>query len=107
MRRLTLPQRRPLGVSRAFVMEKSNLGEKLEKEKTIIEKQIDDETKMPATTRSAPPQESKPDYDLPPVIVGSSRYGCHCLGGGYITSICLRFLFITSSQRFLASSIHL
>lgn len=74
MRRLTLPQRRPLGVSRAFVMEKSNLGEKLEKEKTIIEKQIDDETTMPATTRSAPPQESKPDYDLPPVIVRKSSF---------------------------------
>ncbi|XP_071137237.1 uncharacterized protein [Mytilus edulis] len=66
MRRLTLPQnRRTVGVSRAYVMEKSNLGEKLEKEKTVMQQK---ETLVSETKTS----DEEPKPELPPVIVRRS-----------------------------------
>ncbi|CAC5415831.1 unnamed protein product [Mytilus coruscus] len=69
MRRLTLPQnRRTVGVSRAYVMEKSNLGEKLEKEKTVME--IPPQKEMLVSETETNDKELK--SDLPPVIVRRS-----------------------------------
>lgn len=75
MRRLSMANtRRVIGFTRAFVMEKSNLGEKLEKEKTQIEKEktstiLPTQEEIAETSRTEPVDVVKTRTELPPVAV--------------------------------------